>query len=264
MDQNWFCIGQSGKTIDGRHIDPQWLIEAAADYNPAVYGARLNVEHFRTMWPGSDLAGYGDVAALKTEKDGDTVKMFAQINPTEKLIELNKNREKVYTSMELVPNFAGTGKAYLVGLAITDSPASLGTSMLQFSQTYPSNFISESIEMTEQLTDGSQPAASAPPAQPTTQTSKETGLFAALLEKLTKKEEQAPAATTEQYAQLQKDLADSVKVCEHLTEELAAQKQELSETKAQLTSLTEKLSQTRAAEPRQPHGGGGAGSEDFY
>lgn len=263
MDQKWFCIGQSGKTIDGRNIDPQWLIEAAADYNPAVYGARLNVEHFRTMWPGSDLAGYGDVAALKTEKDGDTVKMFAQINPTEKLFELNKNREKVYTSMELVSNFAGTGKTYLVGLAVTDSPASLGTSMLQFSQTYPSNFISESIEMTEQLTDGSQTATSATPVRQPVQANKETGLFTSLLEKLTKKEEQTPAVATECYAQLQKDIADSVKVCEHLTEEQADLKQELAETKAQLTSLTEKLSQTRAEEPRQPHGGD-QGGEAFY
>ena len=31
------------------------------------------------------------------------------------------------------PNFAGKGQAYLVGLAMTDNPASLGTEMLQFS-----------------------------------------------------------------------------------------------------------------------------------
>ena len=35
--------------------------------------------------------------------------------------------------MEVVQNFAGTGKAYLAGLGVTDSPASLGTDELKFS-----------------------------------------------------------------------------------------------------------------------------------
>jgi hypothetical protein len=35
--------------------------------------------------------------------------------------------------MEVAQNFAGTGKAYLIGLGVTDSPASLGTDELRFS-----------------------------------------------------------------------------------------------------------------------------------
>lgn len=35
--------------------------------------------------------------------------------------------------MEVSPKFADTGKAYPVGLAATDDPASLGTEMLTFS-----------------------------------------------------------------------------------------------------------------------------------
>lgn len=35
--------------------------------------------------------------------------------------------------MEVSPKFADTGKAYLVGTAATDDPASLGTEMLTFS-----------------------------------------------------------------------------------------------------------------------------------
>jgi hypothetical protein len=42
--------------------------------------------------------------------------------------------QKVYTSMEIQPNFANSGKAYLIGLAVTDDPASLGTEMLEFSR----------------------------------------------------------------------------------------------------------------------------------
>lgn len=35
--------------------------------------------------------------------------------------------QKVYTSMEIRPNFSNSGKCYLIGLAVTDDPASLGT-----------------------------------------------------------------------------------------------------------------------------------------
>ncbi len=48
-------------------------------------------------------------------------------------MELVKKGQKLFTSMEVSPKFAGYGKAYLVGLAATDNPASLGTEMLTFS-----------------------------------------------------------------------------------------------------------------------------------
>uniref|UniRef100_UPI000361A7D7 capsid scaffolding protein n=1 Tax=Uliginosibacterium gangwonense TaxID=392736 RepID=UPI000361A7D7 len=66
-------------------------------------------------------------------------------------------RQKVYTSCEINTNFAETGEAYLVGLAVTDNPASLGTEMLQFSaqatvnplavrKTHPHNLFSSAAE----------------------------------------------------------------------------------------------------------------------
>ena len=128
----WFCIGTSGKTVDGRDIKPEWLEQCAEDYDPQLYGARINVEHLRSAGPGSEFAGYGDVTALKTESANGITKLFAQIDPTDKLVALNQKREKIYTSMELHTNFQEKQRAYLVGLAITDSPASVGTSALQF------------------------------------------------------------------------------------------------------------------------------------
>jgi len=67
------------------------------------------------------------------------------------LLALNEKRIKVFTSMELVINFAQTGKAYLTGLALTDDPASLGVSMLQFNNqnTNPDIIHSGPIEMTD-------------------------------------------------------------------------------------------------------------------
>lgn len=133
----WTRIAVEGATTDGRNIDRKWIQEMAEQYSPNTYGARLNCEHLRGIWPGSDFGAYGDVVALKSEEveiDGKKkLALFAQMVPTDTLIELNKKGQKVYTSIEVNPNFADTGKAYLIGLAITDSPASLGTEMLQFS-----------------------------------------------------------------------------------------------------------------------------------
>lgn len=132
----WFRIAVAGDTTDGREIQADWILQMAQNYNPDTYGARINIEHFRSMYPDSVFGAYGDVLALKTEKvtiDGEEKDaLFAQIEPTQSLIELNKKKQKVYTSIEVDENFANKGSAYLIGLAVTDSPASLGTEMLQF------------------------------------------------------------------------------------------------------------------------------------
>jgi len=132
----WFRIAVAGDTTDGREIQADWIIQMAQSYDPNKYGARINIEHFRSIYPDGVFGAYGDVLALKTEKvtiDGEEKDaLFAQIEPTESLIALNKKKQKVYTSIEVDENFAKTGSAYLIGLAVTDSPASLGTEMLQF------------------------------------------------------------------------------------------------------------------------------------
>ena len=132
----WFRIAVAGDTTDGREIQSEWIKQMAENYDPNVYGARINVEHIRGVLPDSVFGAYGDVIALKTEKvtiNGEEKDaLFAQIEPTESLIASNKKKQKVYTSMEVDENFAKTGSVYLIGLAVTDSPASLGTEMLQF------------------------------------------------------------------------------------------------------------------------------------
>ncbi|MNC53247.1 Phage capsid scaffolding protein (GPO) serine peptidase [compost metagenome] len=50
---------------------------------------------------------------------------------------MNKAKQKIYTSIEIDDSFADTGEAYIVGLAVTDSPASLGTDVLAFSAQKP-------------------------------------------------------------------------------------------------------------------------------
>ena len=136
LKSKWFIVATAGDTTDGREISSEWILEMAQTYNPSTYGARINIEHIRSPYPDSSFGAYGDVLALKTEKvtiNGEQKDaLFAQIQPNDSLIALNQKNQKIYTSIEVDPNFAKTGQAYLVGLAVTDSPASLGTEMLQF------------------------------------------------------------------------------------------------------------------------------------
>lgn len=132
----WFRVAVAGDTTDGRQIQSEWIIQMAQTYNLNTYGARINLEHIKGVSPDGIFGAYGDVIALKTEKvdiNGEQKDaLFAQIQPNDNLIALNQKNQKIYTSIEVDENFAKTGQAYLVGLAVTDSPASLGTEMLSF------------------------------------------------------------------------------------------------------------------------------------
>ena len=133
----WTRIAVEGATTDGRNIERSWIEDMASTYSPNTYGARINCEHIKWAWPGGEFGAYGDVVALKAEEvEVAGVKklgLFAQLEPNEALLSLNKAGQKVYTSIEVQPKFADSGKAYLVGLAVTDTPASLGTEALSFS-----------------------------------------------------------------------------------------------------------------------------------
>ncbi|PKP98332.1 MAG: phage capsid protein, partial [Alphaproteobacteria bacterium HGW-Alphaproteobacteria-13] len=140
----FFRVAVEGATVDGRTIDRKWLEEMAATYNRATYAARVNLEHIRGLVPlgvQSPFGSYGDILSLKTDMididiGGKTEKrlaLFAEIEALEPLVALIRKGQKLYTSIEVNPNFAATGKAYLMGLAVTDTPASLGTEMLEFS-----------------------------------------------------------------------------------------------------------------------------------
>ena len=126
---DWRVIGVSGDTVDGRTISERELREMAESYDPDVYGARINLEHITFIIP--DFAsGYGDVVELKAEpwkKDPSKTALLARLNITPELQRLWDSGQKIYTSMEITPDFANTQKSYLTGLAITDTPASLGT-----------------------------------------------------------------------------------------------------------------------------------------
>lgn len=137
LRSKWFRVALEGATTDGRKIERQWIQDMADGYDRKLYGARVNCEHIKSLLPDSPFGAYGDVLALKAEEAevGGKKKLglYAQIEPNEAGIALNKKGQKIYTSAEVSPEFADTGKAYLIGLALTDGPASLGTEALSFS-----------------------------------------------------------------------------------------------------------------------------------
>ncbi|EKY3119567.1 GPO family capsid scaffolding protein [Franconibacter helveticus 513] len=139
-----FRIGVEGATTDGRTIERVWLEQMAANYNPQLYTAVINLEHIKGYTPDSPFRRFGTVDRLEAEEINDgplkgKLALYGWITPTDELVSMTAKLQKIFTSMEVNPKFADTGEAYLVGLAVTDDPASLGTEMLQFSSSAPHN-----------------------------------------------------------------------------------------------------------------------------
>lgn len=132
----WFRVATEGATTDGREITRAEIEQMAKTYSPQKYGARIWLEHYRGTVPGGPFDALGDVLAIEARDVEDGKKaLFAQVAPLPTLIEMNKSGQKLYSSIEIHPNFPTTGGSYLYGMAVTDSPASLGTEVLKFSQT---------------------------------------------------------------------------------------------------------------------------------
>ncbi len=129
LKTDFICIATSGYTVDGRQITAQELHEMADSYDPEYYTANLWPEHRRWF-------NMGQVVEVKAEENekGET-ELFAVIAPNQELIEQNREGQYLFTSIEIAPNFRNSGKAYLSGLGVTDSPASVGTTKLNFFNT---------------------------------------------------------------------------------------------------------------------------------
>ncbi|OIN27380.1 GPO family capsid scaffolding protein [Vibrio barjaei] len=117
------CILKAGPTVDGRNVPQQVIDDIADTYDPKKYNALINEEHFQWSWK------YGSV--LSAEKRND--ELWAVIKPNSMLLRTVENGQLLHTSVEYQEDFGETGKAYLTGLALTDNPASLGTTQIQLS-----------------------------------------------------------------------------------------------------------------------------------
>lgn len=129
----WKRVAVSGATADNREITRQELVDCAETYSLSTYTGVIWNEHDR------DLETLGTVYAIRLVEDDPElepgqVALEAQLKPNDDLLYLNDRGKKLFSSVEITPNFANSGRFYLTGIAVTDSPASLGTQELYFSK----------------------------------------------------------------------------------------------------------------------------------
>lgn len=150
-----FRVFVEGETIsDGRKITADMIDECVATFDLKTYTPRINIEHIAGYSPEPPFNGYGDVIALEARDDEFTIAgtaetrraLYAQVDANDQLVKLGKADQKPFPSVELTPSYAGTGKVGLVGLAFTDTPASIGTERLKFSSRAPGTVFAHGTE----------------------------------------------------------------------------------------------------------------------
>lgn len=252
----YFRVATEGQTTDGRKITRQQIEQMAKNYDPKKYGARIWMEHFRSIFPDSAFRAYGDVLSVKAEtvEDGKLA-LFAEIEPTPDLITINRAKQKIYSSIELDPSFSDTGEAYLIGLGITDSPASLGTDVLTFSASANANPFTARKQKADNLFSSAEPIVfdfiDAPADDG-------KGLFARVVELLSGKEKSAQRASEdmtkaiEAVAQHQSDLSARFNALEQKQQDQDAMAARLDDLDKQLKADRQAFDQFKAEVEKTP------------
>ncbi|MDC0611904.1 GPO family capsid scaffolding protein [Vibrio sp.] len=131
---DWVIVATAGNTVDGRKITKTWINDMAALYSKEEYTALIWPEHYRSVWTSFEGKNWGIVEELKAEEKDGKLRLYAKLTANQLLLDANKEMQKLFTSIEPNPDYKGEGKCYLMGLAVTDSPASTGTTQLKFSR----------------------------------------------------------------------------------------------------------------------------------
>lgn len=129
----WVIAATEGATVDGRTITKQWIEDMAEQYSTDEYTAMIWPEHFRSSWGPFEGKNWGSVDEVKKATTGGKLRLYVKLTANDYLLEANKDGQKLFMSIEPNIDYKGTGKAYLQGIAVTDSPASTGTTRLKFS-----------------------------------------------------------------------------------------------------------------------------------
>lgn len=278
-NDKWFRVAVEGATTDGRSIERDWIQQMASSYNRDVYGARINCEHIRgyaPMSPNQPFGAYGDVTALKAEAIADgplkgKLALYAQIAPTQALIDLTKSSQKIYTSIEISYSFADTKQAYLMGLAVTDSPASLGTEILSFAagmgdkspfatrKQSPENLFSVATETPLEFAVTPEPESVQTPAAGPVSVFKRVAEILGLVKEKGTNDDKRFADTTQaietlaEHSQQQAGRVDDFAAkLDQLTADLDTEKKAREATAQALADLTTKLSQQNGGQQRPP------------
>lgn len=142
--------------------------------------------------------------------------LYATLSALPVLVEANQKGQKLFTSIEYYKKFADTDRAYLVGLAVTDTPASRGTQPLKFSkqsQTLATNFMELNMaNQTIQTSELTEPTAETPQNLTTAEaTTQEDGFLQKLSKMFSKKTEltkEQEDAILQGFSSLKQDLSE--------------------------------------------------------
>ena len=128
LKTDWLCVATEGDTVDGRDIKRQWIIDMGETYDYSHYVALIWPEH------EDDCGNFGEVLEA-TWHDGDDglARLYVSLCPNMRLIFANHEDQLLFFSIEPEEHWRGSGRTYLKGLAVTDTPASVGTTRLRFS-----------------------------------------------------------------------------------------------------------------------------------
>lgn len=128
-----FRVAYEGQTVDGRVLSRQDIKDMGETYNLGHYGARINMEHIPGWSAEPPFNAYGDVLLVEATEENGIAMLYNTLSALPNLLAINDKGQKIYPSIEFYRDFAGSGKAYQVGLALTDNPNSLRTEPIKFS-----------------------------------------------------------------------------------------------------------------------------------
>lgn len=261
-----FRVFVEGETIsDGRKITADMIDDCVATFDPKTYTPRINIEHIAGYSPEPPFNGYGDVIAVEARDDEFTIAgetktlraLYAQVDANDQLVKLAQADQKPFPSVELTPSYAGSGKVGLVGLAFTDTPASIGTERLKFSSRAPGTIFAHGAEAVAIEFE-------AAPADPAKVDNAIAGFFSALTAKFKApdadkpKEEPKPKAANDNFdvaaftSELQAAVSGSIAAAlEPVAAAQSAMQGEFATLKAKLAS-----SEVPNGFSRAPHAGG--------
>jgi len=129
LKTDWLCVATEGDTVDGRVVERLWIIDCGETYDCNLYTALI--------WPEHNDADENLGEVLETtwrDDDNGNARLYVSICPNEYLLYANKAGQLLFFSIEPEENWRNSGRAYLTGLAVTDHPASVGTTRLRFSK----------------------------------------------------------------------------------------------------------------------------------
>lgn len=250
-----FIACAEGMTLNGFPVEREQMEQMAQDYDPKLYCGRVNLDHIKSIFPDSQFRSYSLISAVNTVEltEGELAgKLGLELTielddlKDDYIIKLNQSGQKIFSSIEYWPSFPHTKRAYLTGVALTDSPAAVGSRPIELSTTSrglpaEGNLFTASLETLCQLQNEQQTEH---------QTDKEVGSkFLSTIKNLLGMERKHQSDET---ANLRESIELTATQCGTLLAEQDALKTKLSTVENELSELKKQLNREDSSTEQRP------------